>query len=34
MFRKLRIDLSEQLILDEISDKCRVMFLLKLEYYD
>lgn len=34
MFRKLRIDLSEQLILDEISDKCRAMFLLKLEYYD
>lgn len=34
MFRKIRIDFSEQLILDEISDKCRVMFLLKLEYYD
>lgn len=34
MFRKLRLDLSEQLILDEISDKRRAMFLLKLEYYD
>lgn len=34
MFRKLRIDLSEQLILDEISDKRRAMFLLKLGYYD
>lgn len=34
MFRKLRIDLSEQLILDEILDKRRAMFLLKLGYYD